>query len=210
MSTFAASDRRSISATGLAIRRGARVLLSELTFAVGPGEALLLRGPNGAGKSSLLLALAGALRPEAGAIVISGGGEEARSETDLHLVGHAAGIKGQLTTAENLRFWAQLYGGRPEAVEAALEEVGLGGLDDLPAGYLSAGQTRRLALARLLVAPRPVWLLDEPLAALDTKGEALVVRLIDGHLAAGGLAIAATHDDIPLQNSATTLVLGDA
>ncbi|RUT30026.1 heme ABC exporter ATP-binding protein CcmA [Arsenicitalea aurantiaca] len=200
---------RTLTVSGLACRRGERLLFTGLNVSLSAGEALLLRGPNGAGKTTLLHALAGIVTPEAGTITIEGRDPEARPGTDLHLIGHLPGIKARLTVQENLAFWAAINGGNG-AVEAALETVGLGAIPRLQAGHLSAGQTRRLALGRLLVSPRPIWLLDEPTAALDTAGEALVGRLIDAHLDAGGMMIAATHHDLALSRPPRTLAVGKA
>lgn len=184
----------------LALSRGGRRLFENLAFTVRSGSLLLLRGPNGAGKSSLLLALAGVLRPDAGSL--DWGGEP----PPLHLLAHAAGVKSRLTLSENLDFWQRVNGGTGIAPAAALDRVGLGGLGHLDAGYLSAGQTRRLALARLLVTDRKLWLLDEPTAALDTAGDTLVAALVAGRLASGGAVIAATHDEIA--GATQTLTLG--
>jgi len=189
-----------LTVRGLALRRGVTLLFSGLDLTVCAGELLLVRGPNGAGKSSLLLTIYGILRPEAGQIVWSG-----EEPPLLHLLGHAAGVKARLTLIENLRFWQALNGATGLAPQAALEAVGLGALGGLDAGYLSAGQTKRLSLARLLVSHRDIWLLDEPLASLDAAGDRLVVDLLAAHLARGGAAIAATHDDIA--GATQTLVL---
>ncbi len=199
---------RRLQVSGLACQRGERRLFDGLDFVVEPGEALLLRGPNGAGKTTLLLALAGVVRPAAGSIVLAGG--EAGGTSDLHLLAHLPGLKARLSVEENLRFWADLNGGDRAGIAPALAMVGLGRLAGLPAGYLSAGQTRRLALARLLCADRPLWLLDEPTAALDRDGELLVGRLLDAHLLRGGLVVAATHHDLALRPPARvrTLALG--
>lgn len=191
-----------LSVENLALERGGRLLFEAVSFTLSPGALLLLRGPNGAGKSSLLLTLAAILRPNAGKI-------DWPDETpSLHLLAHAAGVKSRLSLNENLGFWRTMNGPSGLEPEAALETVGLGGLGELDAGYLSAGQTRRLALARLLVSDRDVWLLDEPLASLDAAGDELVARLIAGRLASGGAVIAATHDDIP--GATQTLTLGAA
>ena len=187
-------------------------MIDGLEFTVGPGEILLLRGANGAGKTTLLLALAGVAAPAAGRIAILGGADEAGQPADLHLLGHLPAVKSRLTVAENLRFWADLNGGDRDLVGSALQAVGLAHIETLAAGYLSAGQTRRLALARLLVADRPVWLMDEPTAALDREGELLIGRLIDAHLRRGGLVVAATHHDLVLSppDRIRTLNLGVA
>ncbi|MDP1730190.1 MAG: heme ABC exporter ATP-binding protein CcmA [Devosia sp.] len=196
--------------SGLCCRRGERLLIDQLDFEVAAGEILLLRGPNGAGKTTLLLALAGVVRPEAGSIALTGGEADAGSMSDLHLLGHRAAVKPRLTVAENLRFWADMNGGERALIEPALVAAGLAHAEALEAGHLSAGQTRRLALARLLVAERPVWLLDEPTAALDSDGELLVGRLLDAHLLRGGLVVAATHHDLALRPPVRlrTLTLG--
>jgi heme exporter protein A len=209
----------------LTVSRGERALFRDLDLTVPGGRCLLARGPNGAGKSSLLLALAGILRPETGTIEYRGAGNEGR-ERHIHFLGHQTAVKSRLTLAENLRFWVAVFGRSPTlptvmagldpatqqnssirvrpgddgpvGIAEALERVGLGGLDAIEAGHLSAGQTRRLTLARLLVARRDIWLLDEPTSSLDAMGEALVGALLSEHLARGGIAVVATHHDIPL------------
>ena len=198
----------SLVATGLVCGRGGMALTRALDFSVTSGRCLLLRGPNGTGKTTLLLTLADIVAPLEGSFVLHGIDMEAGPQ--LHYCGHRNAIKPRLTVAENLGFWAALNGATGLTVAAALERVGLERLGDLDAGYLSADQSRRLALARLLVSLRPLWLLDEPTAALDTEGHELVTRLIDQHLDMGGLAVAATHDPITLPDPARmeTMVLG--
>lgn len=183
-----------LDARALAIGRGGMALASGLEFIVTNGKCLLLRGPNGAGKSTLLLTLAGMVEPLEGRFVLEGANPD--HGPLLHYCGHRNALKPRLTVLENLSFWQSLNGATGIAPLEALETVGLGALAALDAGYLSAGQGRRLALARLLVTARPLWLLDEPTAALDSQGHDLVRRLIDTHLAAGGLVVAATHDPI--------------
>lgn len=194
-----------VTVRGLGVSRGERVLFADLGFEVRPGGVLLLRGPNGVGKSTLLMTLAGIVRPDAGAI-------EGIGREDVHLITYQSGLKGRLTVKENLKFWRDMNGASGIEPEVALEQVGIGGLAGLEAGYLSSGQLRRLALARLLVSARPVWLLDEPSAALDTAGERLLGLLIDAHRAAGGIAIVATHHDLMLADTqgVETIVLGGA
>jgi len=212
MNVHNALPPRTIEVAQLACRRGERLLLEALDFAVVPGELLLLRGPNGVGKTTLLLALAGLVRPDAGTIAVKGRDKEQRPGEDLHVMSHQPAIKPRLTAAENLQFWADLFGGDRKLAAPALERVGLGAIADLEAGHFSAGQTRRLALGRLLVADRPIWLLDEPTAALDGEGEQLVIALLDAHLKRGGIAVAATHHDIhvPPPANIRTLTLGAA
>lgn len=188
-----------LTATGLACRRGEHVLAEGLDFTVASGGILLLKGANGAGKTTLLMTLLGALRPASGRFAFEGA--DAEGPPFMHFLGHRNAVKPHLTLAENLAFWASVNGGGGLSRDSALEAVGLGHVAELDAGYLSAGQTRRLSLARLLVTPRVVWLLDEPTAALDAEGEAMVAALIDAHLAAGGLAVAATHLSLPLRSA---------
>ena len=191
----------------LMVERGGRTLFSDLSFDTAAGTLTLLRGPNGAGKTSLLLALAGVLRPEHGAVDYRQAGQSATRAPETHLLPVGNAIKGKLTVAENLNFWRAVNGPGGNAAGEALERVGLGGLDDIEAGHLSTGQQRRLALARLLVSRRTIWLLDEPTAALDTEGEVLVAALIGEHLAAGGLAVVATHHDLAV-DPAEIIMLG--
>ncbi len=179
----------------LAVRRGSREVFSGLSLALAPGEGLLLTGPNGAGKTTLIRAIAGLLRPDSGSVRLDGLEDDAEVGPNCHLVGHQNGIKASMTVGENLRFWARYLGGGAD-VEPALKRLGLASIEDLPAGYLSAGQKRRLGLARLLVAKRPLWLLDEPTVSLDTVSTAILAAIVAEHVAEGGMAIAATH--IPL------------
>lgn len=197
-----------LRATGLSCGRGGMALTRELTFTVSPGQCLLLRGPNGTGKTTLLLTLAGIVSPLAGRFDLEGADSEAGPQ--LHYCGHRNAIKPRLSVRENLDFWAQVNGPTGIGTDVALAEVGLGELAELDAGYLSAGQSRRLSLARLLVTYRPLWLLDEPTTALDAQGHELVTSLLDRHLDRGGFALAATHDPITLPdpNRMETLVLG--
>ncbi len=187
--------------------RGGREVFSGLGFRVRAGEALLLTGPNGAGKSSLLRLIAGLLRPAAGRIALTGGDAELSAAEQAHYLGHQDALKPSLTVGENLRFWADFLGGGSGVLTDALAAVGLEELADLPAGYLSAGQRRRLSLARLLAAPRPLWLLDEPTAALDATAQGRLADLMRAHLAGRGLIVAATHGPLGL-DAALGLRLG--
>ena len=175
----------------LACERGGRMLFFELDLELAAGQGLLLQGPNGAGKTSLLKTIAGLIAPAAGEIRLEGGARGASVGEQCHLIGHLSGVKRALTVVENAQFWARYLGGG--AVEQALERFSLAELGDLAAGLLSAGQARRLALARLLLADRPLWLLDEPAESLDAASRALLADLIGGHLEAGGLVVTATH-----------------
>jgi len=197
-----------LKVTALACRRGQKAIFSGIGFALGGGDALLLLGPNGAGKSSLLRIMAGLLRPVAGTMVLEGGDQERTIPEQAHYLGHQDALKPSLSVAENLRFWMQFLGaGTGLAPLDALEAVGLIELADLPAGYLSAGQRRRLSLARLICAKRPIWLLDEPSSALDTNGQQRLLKLMRAHLAEGGVILAATHAPLGLA-AAQVLRLG--
>lgn len=212
MKNAAPLPSRHLEVADLASARGGRQVFAGISLSAGPGEAVVLRGPNGAGKTTLLLCLAGLLRPSAGTLDWRGRDPEARPGADLHFLGHANAIKPDLAVAENLAFWAKVNGGDPDLIAPALAAAGLAHAATLEAGYLSAGQTRRLAICRLLVAARPIWLLDEPSAALDRQGETWLAGLIAAHLDAGGLVIAATHADLGIAGTGRlkTLDLGAA
>jgi heme exporter protein A len=177
----------------LSVMRGDRMVVTQLTFSVDSGEALLLTGPNGAGKTTLIRAIAGLLRPAGGQIRLEGAQPDRTPSEECHYVGHLNGVKASLTVEQNAAFWSRYLGGTPDVVETALATFGLAGARDVPAGYLSAGQRRRLALARLLLARRPLWLLDEPTVSLDQAAQELLTEVVDAHLACGGLVVAATH-----------------
>jgi len=197
----------------LCLMRGGRLLLSGLSLRLESGAVLSLEGPNGAGKTSLLRAIAGFLPPASGSItlerdgVVFSDGEERGSR--IGWLGHHDGIKPQLTVAEQAIFWARLYRGADDSeptVQHALARFSLAALADAPGQLLSAGQRRRLAFARLLLSARPLWLLDEPLSALDEAGRGQAAEAIAAHAAAGGIVIAATHE--PLGVACQTLMLG--
>jgi heme exporter protein A len=195
-----------LCATGLGCVRGARSVFNDVNLELSSGRALALVGPNGSGKSSLLRLIAGLLRPSGGRIELQGGDTERTIPEQAHYQGHLDALKPSLTVSENLAFWARYFGGAPAGLHEALAAAGLGGLSDLPAAYLSAGQRRRLSLARLIAIPRPIWLLDEPTSALDTTGQARLAELMRQHLGTGGMIVAATH--APLGIDATELRLG--
>lgn len=193
-------------AENLILERGGRRLANAITFKLEPGTALMLTGPNGSGKSTLLRTLAGYLTPASGVVALRAGdgaeksGEPGEVSEVCHFVGHLDGIKAHLTAAENLAFWATYLAGPrdqtrsvAQRVDDALETFALDALADIPAGYLSAGQKRRLALARLAVAWRPIWILDEPTVSLDKASAGLLVSAINAHLKSGGMAVIATH-----------------
>ena len=198
-----------LSAAELTCRRGNRVLFSGLSFALASGEALVVTGRNGSGKSSLLRLVAGLLRPESGRISLEGGDAEAGIAEQAHYLGHQDALKPSLTVEENLRFWSAYLGPAENLPAHALGRLGMGDLADLPAAYLSAGQRRRLSLARLLTVHRRLWLLDEPTAALDADGQIRLADLMRLHLARGGLILAAAHGPIGL-DAAQELKLGAA
>jgi heme exporter protein A len=196
-----------LTGKGLSAERGGRTVFAGLDLAIAGGELLAVTGPNGAGKSTLLRLIAGLLRPAAGAITLDPAPENGIGGA-AHYLGHLDALKPTLTVAENLLYWRRLYDGAGKT-EAALESVGIAHLADLPAGRLSAGQKRRAALARLLLAERPLWLLDEPATALDAAGEAMLGALIAAHLGRGGIVVAATHRPLPV-TPAAMLRLGAA
>ncbi len=183
----------------LACARGGFRLFAGLSFALGAGEALVVTGPNGVGKTTLLRTIAGFLPPDAGRVALEGAGEDAPPAENLHFLGHRDGLKGALTVRENLAFAQDLCGGAGGGIDAAAERLDLSRLLDLPVAVLSAGQRRRTALARLLVVDRPIWLLDEPTAALDAGSQAMVAGLIGDHVGAGGIVVAATHLELGVQ-----------
>jgi len=180
---------------GHAVRcvRGGREVFSDLDFEVASGDVLAVTGPNGAGKTSLLRLIAGLLIPAEGTVALEGADAELTLADQAHYLGHRDAMKPALSVLENLSFWRDFLGGGTGDASECLTAVGLDHAAHLPAAYLSAGQRRRLSMARLLATPRPIWLLDEPTSALDAAGQALFVDLINDHLARGGLVMAATH-----------------
>lgn len=177
--------------TDIGCRRGDLQVLAGVRFSLSPGQALILRGPNGSGKTTLLRTLAGLTPPQAGSI--------SAPDEAIAYAGHADGLKSQLSVAENLQFWADIFG--HPGIDAALEFFDLRPLANRPAQDLSAGQKRRLGLARLLVTGRPIWLLDEPTVSLDAANVAVFANMIDSHLQTGGIAVLATHIDLGLKSA---------
>ncbi len=193
-------------AEDLTIDRGARRVIEGLSFAVKQGEALVLTGANGVGKTTLLRALAGFIQPFRGSIKLEGGDAERSVAEQAHAVGHANAVKASLTVLENATFWNSYLesGGESRArIQSALAHFGLEDLAEFPAAYLSAGQKRRLGLARLLVAHRPLWLLDEPTASLDAASSERLVAAVNAHTGKGGMAVIATHLPLGLESART-------
>lgn len=191
---------------GLGCVRGGRNIFSALDFEVAAGQALAVTGVNGAGKSSLLRMIAGLLPAASGTITLQGPETDLTLPEQTHYLGHRDALKPSLSVLENLEFWRAFLGGDVADATASLDAVGLAHAIHLPAGFLSAGQRRRLSIARLLAVRRPVWLLDEPTSALDAKGQTMVAALMADHLTNGGIILAATHG--PLGISAQELRIG--
>lgn len=195
----------SLEIIDLSLSRGGRRLFTGVNLKLGPGQACALTGANGSGKTSLLRAVAGLGAMDEGQIRFGDSDPfEARS-TGLHLLGHLDGLKASRTAGEELRFWTGWSGGTPAALASALDQLDLHRFLDLEIRRLSAGQRRRLALARLLAASRPLWLLDEPLSPLDSHWRARVLEIMTQHLARGGLILAAVHDPLPVASIALDL-----
>jgi heme exporter protein A len=197
-----------LSGRGLRCIRGGREVFSGLDFAAAAGEALAVTGPNGAGKTSLLRQIAGLLAIAGGSIDLDGGDGELTLPEQAHYLGHRDALKPALSVMENLAFWRDFLGGEVSDAAASLAAVGLDHTANLPAVVLSAGQRRRLSIARLLTVRRPIWLLDEPTSALDAAGQAMFSALMQNHLSRGGMIVAATH--APLGIAARELRMGGA
>ncbi|MGN6462232.1 MAG: heme ABC exporter ATP-binding protein CcmA [Pseudolabrys sp.] len=187
-----------LTGDNLSCRRGGRMVFTGVSVMVAAGEALLVTGRNGAGKSTLLRLLAGLLPVAGGRFGCDGGDPERSVGEQAHYVGHLDTLKPGLSVRDNLAFWSTWFGGADGQIDSALAALALDSLADLPAAYLSAGQRRRLALARLVAVHRPIWLLDEPTAALDVTAQAALAQLMRDHLSGGGLIVAATHGPIGL------------
>lgn len=205
-----------LTVDGLSARRGEDLIFRDISFALGSGESLILTGRNGSGKSTLLRTIAGLLHPESGRVIWTSDGAEdgMRAAEACHYLGHRNAMKAELSVRENLEFWqtflGDFAGAQGMTSGEAAEAVGLGGITHLPFGYLSAGQQRRMAFAKLLVAWRPVWILDEPTAALDASAESVFTALIKTHLGKGGIVLAATHQPLGLENARELKMTGFA
>jgi len=198
-----------LTGVDLACQRGERDVFAGVNFAVESGQALTVSGRNGAGKSSLLRMVIGLLPIAGGRLTLDGGDPELSIAEQAHYLGHQDALKGSLSVAENLSFWTGFFGLRSTDLHTPLETVGLAGLAGLPAAYLSAGQRRRLSIARLIAVPRPIWLLDEPTSTLDAAAQDRLAELMGAHLAGGGLILAASHGPVGL-SGAQDLRLGEA
>jgi heme exporter protein A len=187
-----------LTASNLACRRGGRDVFADVSFSISSGEILAIRGRNGAGKSSLLRMVVGLVRVAHGRLALEGGDRELTIGEQAHYLGHQDAFKPSLSVRENLQFWADFLGGGAADLGEPLAAVGLDTLADLPAAYLSAGQRRRLSIARLLAVKRPIWLLDEPVSALDAAAQESLTEFLRAHLAGAGLILAATHGPIGL------------
>jgi heme exporter protein A len=186
-------DRIGLAAQDLSCQRGGRLLFEGLSFSLQPGEALLVTGPNGAGKTSLLRQIVGLLPLARGRLSLTGASPDAALPELCHYVGHLNGVKTSFSVSENLAFWVDFIGDDRGDPRRALAAFGLSPLAELPAGLLSAGQKRKLALSRLFAAPRPIWLLDEPQVSLDAPSLKLLDAAINDHLEEGGIAVVASH-----------------
>lgn len=198
-----------LTAENLHIQRGGRAVIEAVAFVLNAGDAMILTGPNGAGKTTLLRAIAGFLKPSSGTMFLVDGDPELTIGQQCHYAGHLDAVKSKLTVGENLTFWSDFCGGDTGTVTEALAAFDLEDLAHVPAAYLSAGQRRRLGLARLLAAHRPLWLLDEPTVSLDAASRERFAGIVAAHLRRGGIAIAATHVDLGL-GTARQLRLGVA
>ena len=194
-----------LTVAGLTLSRGERVLFRDLSLTLAPGEAVALTGANGAGKTSLLRALAGFLRPDAGTIAFADADPAEARRRHIHWLGHLDGLKGARRARDELAFQSRWLGASVDGIAAAVDLLALGPLLDLEVRQLSAGQRRRLAFARLIATPRPIWLLDEPFAPLDARWRAALGLLMQAHIDKGGAILAAVHDPLPVASRAVDI-----
>jgi heme exporter protein A len=197
-----------ITATALTVSRGERVLFRDLSFHIAPGEAVALTGANGAGKTTLLRTLAGFIRPDAGTVAFADIEPAEARAGHIHWLGHMDGLKTGRRAREELEFQTRWSGANDEGIAAAIAGLALEPLLDLEVRKLSAGQRRRLAFARLIAAPRPLWLLDEPFAPLDARWRAALGLMMQAHLDSGGAILAAVHDPLPVAARALDIGAG--
>ena len=197
-----------IAADSLTVSRGERVLFRDLSFHIAPGEAVALTGANGAGKTTLLRTLAGFIRPDAGTVTFADIDPAEARAGRIHWLGHLDGLKTGRRAREELDFQARWTGANDEGIAAAIAGLALEPLLDLEVRKLSAGQRRRLAFARLIAAPRPLWLLDEPFAPLDARWRAALGLMMQAHLDRGGAILAAVHDPLPVAARALDIGTG--
>ena len=197
-----------ITATALTVSRGERMLFRDLSFHIAPGEAVALTGANGAGKTTLLRTLAGFIRPDAGTVAFADIEPAEARASHIHWLGHMDGLKTGRRAREELEFQARWSGANDEGIAAAIAGLALEPLLDLEVRKLSAGQRRRLAFARLIAAPRPLWLLDEPFATLDARWRAALGLMMQAHLDRGGAILAAVHDPLPVAARALDIGAG--
>ena len=197
-----------ITADSLTVSRGERVLFRDLSFHIAPGEAVALTGANGAGKTTLLRTLAGFIRPDAGTVTFADIDPAEARAGRIHWLGHLDGLKTGRRAREELDFQARWTGANEEGIAAAIAGLALEPLLDLEVRKLSAGQRRRLAFARLIAAPRPLWLLDEPFAPLDARWRAALGLMMQAHLDRGGAILAAVHDPLPVPARALDIGAG--
>ena len=192
-----------LEADNLAGERGGETIFAGLSFALGDSEALVVTGPNGSGKSTLLRIICGLLAPQAGKVELREDGTVLPVRAACHYLGHQNAMKPALSVRENLSFWQKFNGAPQSEIDEALEAVDLPGVEHLPFGYLSTGQKRRVSIAKLLVSPRPLWIVDEPTAGLDKASEARFAEIMRGHMREGGMIVAATHIPLGLEGVRT-------